>query len=201
MGIKRVGLLGGSFDPVHLTHVALAETARQTLGLDQVQMIPAASPWQRGTLAANGTHRLAMLQLATRDLPWIHVNPLELERSGTTYTIDTIRQLPPNIDYYWIMGSDQLENFCSWHRWEEIARRVCLAVALRPGSTLQAPSALQELLSRMARPLTPLPFDPSPVSATAIRQCLADGESTEGLLDVAVAQYIQQNALYQAPAA
>lgn len=201
MGIEKIGLLGGSFDPVHLTHIALADAAWHALGLSQVQLIPAASPWQRHALAASGPHRLAMLKLAIGDRPWLRVNPVEIERGGATYTIDTIRQLPPGQEYYWILGSDQLQNFCSWHRWEEIARRVCLAVALRPGSKATAPQALLELLSRQGRSLITLPFTPSGVSATAIRQQLALGKSTDGLLDVAVAQYIQQNALYQAPVA
>ncbi|MBP6020736.1 MAG: nicotinate (nicotinamide) nucleotide adenylyltransferase [Burkholderiaceae bacterium] len=201
MGVEKIGLLGGSFDPVHLTHIALAEAAWRTLGLSQVQLIPAASPWQRHALAASGKHRLAMLDLAIGDRAWLQVNPIEVQRGGATYTIDTIRQLPPGHEYYWILGSDQLQNFCSWHRWEEIARRVCLAVALRPGSAILAPQALQELLSRQGRSLITLPFTPSGISATAIRQQLALGKSTDGLLDVAVAQYIQQNALYQAPVA
>ncbi|NYT66750.1 nicotinate (nicotinamide) nucleotide adenylyltransferase [Alcaligenaceae bacterium] len=201
MGIEKIGLLGGSFDPVHLAHIALAETAWRTLGLSQVQLIPAANPWQRQALAACAKHRLAMLNLAITNRPWLQVNPSEVERGGATYTIDTIQQLLPGKEYYWILGSDQLQNFCSWRRWEEIARRVCLVVALRPGSELTPPKALQELLSRQGRSLITLPFPPSGISATAIRRQLALGKPTNGLLDVAVAQYIQQNALYQAPVA
>lgn len=198
MVIKRIGLLGGSFDPVHLTHIALAEAAYHALSLDSVHMLPAGSPWQRGALSASNAHRLAMLKIASSPFPWITINSSELERDGPTYTIDTLRLLEPGPEYYWILGSDQLQNFCSWHRWADIARRVCLAVALRPGSSLTAPQPLQELLSRMGRPLISLPLPPNTLSATDIRQRLFEGKPTDGLLDVAVAQYIQQNGLYQA---
>lgn len=201
MGIKKIGLLGGSFDPVHLSHIALAESAWSTLGLDQVQLLPAASPWQRQTLSASSRHRLAMLQLAIGQRPWLQVNPIEIERGGATYTIDTLLQLPTGPEYYWILGSDQLQNFCTWHRWEEIAQRVRLAVAVRPGSATQPPEPLQAMLKRQDATLFTLPFTPSSISATRIRQDLSAGNSTQGLLDVAVAQYIQQNALYQAPTA
>lgn len=201
MAIKKAGLLGGSFDPVHLAHIALAESARTALALDEVQLIPAADPWQRGTLMATGEQRLAMLKLATRAHPRLHVNPVEIQRGGPTYTIDTLRGLPADADYYWILGADQLSNFCSWQRWREIAGLVTLAVARRPGTHLAAPPLLADHLQALGRALIELPFVPRAISATLIRQRLAAREPTDGLLDVAVEQYIQQNGLYLAPAA
>ncbi|NYT64206.1 nicotinate (nicotinamide) nucleotide adenylyltransferase [Alcaligenaceae bacterium] len=199
MAIKKIGLLGGSFDPVHLAHIALAETARQTLGLEGVQLIPAADPWQRRPLAATGEQRLAMLSLATRHYPHLHINPVEIQRGGTTYTIDTLRQLPDDAKYFWILGADQLRNFCSWHCWQEIASLLTLAVAQRPGSPLLAPTALTEHLEKQGRCLIELPFEPTAISATFIRERLAAGEPTDKMLDTAVAQYIQQHGLYLAP--
>jgi nicotinate-nucleotide adenylyltransferase len=201
MAIRKTGLLGGSFDPVHLAHIALAETARLTLDLDNVQLIPAADPWQRNPLTATGQQRLAMLEIATQNFPHLHVNPVEIHRGGTTYTIDTLREIPDNTDRYWILGSDQLQNFCSWHCWQEIADLVTLAVAQRPGTPLIAPQALAQRLQQTGRELVELPFEPSTISATQIRRRLASGDSTGGLLDVAVAQYIQRNGLYLAPVA
>lgn len=199
MAIKKIGLLGGSFDPVHLAHIALAETARQALGLESVQLIPAADPWQRRPLAATGEQRLAMLDIATRNYPHLHVNPVEIQRGGTTYTIDTLRQLPDGADYFWILGADQLRNFCSWQCWQEITSLLTLAVAQRPGSPLVAPQALTEHLAAQGGQLIELPFEPTAISATFIRERLAAGESTDKMLDTAVAQYIQQNGLYLAP--
>jgi nicotinate-nucleotide adenylyltransferase len=200
MAIKT-GLLGGSFDPIHLAHIALANTAMQALGLARVELIPAAQPWQRRPLAASSEHRLAMLELAVAGHPGLHVNPMEIERGGHTYTIDTLRSLPPGADYHWLLGADQLDNFCSWRDWEEIAERVHLVVAQRPGSSLQPPVALQERLDGLNRRLVTLPFAPVAISSTLIRQRIACGEPTGGLLDVAVAHYIEQNGLYQAPSA
>lgn len=199
MGLKA-GLLGGSFDPVHLAHVALARAARQALALDEVQFIPAAQPWQRSNLAASPADRLAMLELALQNETGMRVNPLEINRGGHTYTLDTLRELPQQ-DYYWILGTDQLQNFCTWRDWQEIARRVHLAVALRPGSTLIAPAPLEQHLESLGKVLFTLPFAPMPISATQIRERLATGQPTTGLLDAAVAQYIKQKGLYRAPGA
>lgn len=196
---QRIGLLGGSFDPVHLAHVALAAAAHTALGLDQVQFIPAANPWQRKPLAASPEHRLAMLELATRQLPYVHINPLEIERGGRTYTLDTLRQLPAGPRYIWILGADQLANFCSWHGWQDILDVVELAVADRPGSSLSPPEALVARLAERGHTLHTLPFNPMPVSATDIRRRLAAGEPTNGQLDVAVERYIQDNHLYRNP--
>ncbi len=197
MAVKKIGLLGGSFDPVHLAHTALAETALNVLQLDELQLIPAADPWQRSPLQATGPQRLAMLTLAIAGLRGLSVNPVEIERGGPTYTIDTLRQLPPDAEYYWILGADQLDNFCSWRSWEEIARRVYLAVAQRPGTPAVAPAALAQRLDALGRKLLELPFEPMPVSATAIRQRLADGRPVQGLLNAAVAQFIARCKLYR----
>jgi nicotinate-nucleotide adenylyltransferase len=197
----KTGLMGGSFDPVHLAHIALAETAWRALKLDAVDLIPAADPWQRGGLEASATHRLAMLKIATRHARYMRVSDVELQRGGKTYTVDTLRQLPRGPEYYWILGSDQLQNFCSWHAWQEILELVQLAVAQRPGAALQAPAKLQAHLESQDRHLVVLPFEPQPVSSTQVRERLAQGLPTDGLLDAEVADYIRRHGLYQASAA
>jgi nicotinate-nucleotide adenylyltransferase len=192
----KIGLLGGSFDPVHVAHIALARTALCALNLDRVELIPASNPWQRAPLAADGRHRLAMLQLAIEHDNHLAINTTELERGGKTYTIDTLKGLAPEHQYHWILGSDQLSRFCTWHRWQDIAAMATLVVAQRPGSSLAAPAALDHYLQELGKPLLVLPFSPMPVSATEIRRRIAASESTNGLLDPAVARYIQDNALY-----
>ncbi|HEY9280305.1 MAG TPA: nicotinate (nicotinamide) nucleotide adenylyltransferase [Eoetvoesiella sp.] len=199
MAIKKIGLLGGSFDPVHLAHIALADTACQELKLETVELIPAANPWQRKPLSASPQHRIAMLKLAIARKPNLRLNPVEIERGGKTYTIDTLKELPPGVQYYWILGADQLGNFCSWHYWEDIAARVHLVVAQRPGTDVAVPDPLQQHLTALNRPLIHLPFEPMPISASDIRHRLASGQVVDGLLDPAVAQYIQRNNLYQTP--
>ena len=193
---RHIGLLGGSFDPVHIAHIALARTALQALALDGVELLPAADPWQRPPLAASGQQRLDMLRLAIADEPGLSVNPIEIERGGPTYTVDTLRALPKQNRYTWLLGADQLSNFCTWRDWQEIVALVDLAVAARPGSPVVAAPALQARLDELGRTLQQLPFTPVPISASDIRQRLARGESIAGLVPDAAISYIQTHRLY-----
>ncbi|MDR6602942.1 nicotinate-nucleotide adenylyltransferase [Achromobacter deleyi] len=195
--MKRIGLLGGSFDPVHVAHVALARNALQTLGLAAVQLIPAANPWQRAALHATGEQRCDMLELAIAGQDGLVVNPIEIERGGPTYTIDTLRALPRDARYVWLLGADQLANFCTWRNWRDIASLVDLAVATRPGTPLKPPAELSAWLDEHGHRLEELPFAPMAVSASEIRRRLAAGESTDGLLPPAVAAYIAAHQLYR----
>ena len=193
----RIGLLGGSFDPVHSAHLALATTALATLALDLVHLIPAGQPWQRPPLGASPTHRLAMMHLAVGTTPGLWVNPIEINRTGPTYTIETLEALLPGPEYFWILGADQLANFCTWRRWDDIAARVRLVVAQRPGTELAAPEQLAAWLQAHDQTLVRLPFEPLDVSANEIRQRIGRGESTSDLIPSAVAQYIDNNGLYR----
>ena len=197
----RQGLLGGSFDPVHVAHIALARDARRHLALDIVTLIPAARPWQRDALGADARQRLDMLRLAIDGEPGLEVSGVEIERGGPTYTIDTLRGLPAGRDYFWILGADQLENFCTWNEWEDIVARVHLAVAARPGSGMATPAALHSRLRALGRELHILPMPPVDLSATAVRERIAAGLDTEGMLHPGVAQYIQRYGLYRNTAA
>lgn len=199
--LPRIGLLGGSFDPVHEAHVALALAALQHLKLTGVQFIPAAQPWQRRPLQASETQRLAMLRLALAGHAGLSINTSELDRGGPTYTIDTVSALPQNARYIWVLGADQLANFCTWRDWQGIVERVGLAVAQRPGSPLQVPAALLEWLAQHQSHIEELPFEPRPVSASDIRARQARGDSLEGLVAPAVAQYIKTQNLYREIAA
>jgi len=193
--VSGIGLLGGSFDPVHAAHLALARRALRELALDEVQLIPAHAPWQREPLAAPANHRRAMLELALAGEPGLSLNPVELERGGPTYTIDTLRALPPG-RYVWLLGADQLANFCTWREWREMVRRVELAVAHRPGAPLAPPPALQERLRECGRQLIELPFEEMPVSASEIRRLLGQGLPVNGMLPSGVEDYIRRHRLY-----
>lgn len=197
MAVERIGLLGGSFDPVHTAHIKLALHAVDALQLDQLQLIPAANPWQRAPLAATAQHRVELLTLACAEHPALHINTSEIERGGATYTIDTVNALRSGPVYYWIIGSDQLQNFCSWRDWQKIVQQVELAVAQRPGSDVQAPTPLTQQLLGLGKSLHRLHFPPTEISATDIRNRLQHGASTEGLLDPKIKQYILQHGLYK----
>lgn len=195
----RIGLLGGSFDPIHLAHLALAQTALTALPLSQVQLLPAANPWQRAPLNAAPEHRLNMIKLAIDGQPNLAVNPIEIERGGATYTIDTLRALPAGARYVWILGADQLVNFCTWHKWQDISTLVELAVATRAGTPLAPPAELTDWLAAQTpeRELITLPFTPMAISASDIRDRLKRDDTTEGLLPPQVARYIATHGLYR----
>jgi nicotinate-nucleotide adenylyltransferase len=138
-----------------------------------------------------------MLGLATKGLDSLEINPIEIHRTGPTYTIDTLEALEPKNEYFWILGTDQLANFCTWHKWQDIALCVGLVVAQRPGSTLTPPLALSQWLNAHQRTLLVIPFEPLDVSATAIRQRLAQQQSARDLLPEVVEQYIHEHGLYR----
>lgn len=191
----KIGLLGGSFDPIHNAHIALAKAAYESLGLQSIQLIPARDPWQKSSLGASPEQRLAMLDLACSDYPFISVNSLEINRSGPTYTIDTLELLAKNAKYYWLMGTDQLENFCTWHRWQDIIKYVNLAVAKRPESNLN-PST--KLLAELGdKQILQIPFEPLNISSTKIKQNLAANIDCSTLMNARVLQYIIDNQIYQ----
>ena len=193
----RIGLLGGSFDPVHIAHLALARTALEVLSLDQVQLIPAGQPWQRPPLGALPAHRLAMLKLAVGQEEKLVVNPVEINRGGPTYTIDTIQGLPAGNEYFWILGADQLENFCTWRQWSDIAESVQLVVAQRPGSEAIAPAELTAWMQAHGKLLIHLPFEPLNVSANEIRKRIAKDEPISEFIPELVANYISAHGLYR----
>lgn len=194
--IRKIGLLGGSFNPIHKAHLCLALTAADYLNLDQVQLIPAGQPWQKRPLQTSTEDRLAMLRLAITEYPVLAINLIEIERDGFTYTIDTLKSLAPGPRYYWLMGSDQLNNFCSWHNWQEILHFVQLAVVQRPGHAIKIPTALQDELQQHQHTLVFIPFNAVDISSTQIRQKLQQGDNISVLVPPPVLDYIKQKGLY-----
>ncbi|MDY3331273.1 MAG: nicotinate (nicotinamide) nucleotide adenylyltransferase [Pelistega sp.] len=193
---RKIGLLGGSFNPFHNAHLRLATTALSQLTLDEVQLIPAGQPWQK-TVSVSAEHRLAMLKLAIQDQPQLKINTIEIERTGPSYTIDTVKNLPSDADYYWLMGSDQLNNFCTWRAWQNILDYVQLVVVKRPHYEVNPPQELLDTLDLNHQSLIFLDFDEIDLSSTHIRQKLLDGESVADFIHPDVLHYIQQNNLYQ----
>ena len=122
----RIGILGGTFNPIHAGHVQMAVAARDALRLDRVLLMVAADPpHKRVAEAVAGAHRLRMAQLAAAGLPRVEASDLELRRTGRSYTVDTLRELHgryPGASLYWIVGSDMLHDMPTWHRVEEIFR-------------------------------------------------------------------------------
>lgn len=208
MSPRRIGLFGGSFDPVHRAHLALARAALQQLALDEVRFVPAGRPWQKPDRLQPGVHRAAMLRLAVADPregdPRFVVDECELRRDGPTYTIDTVEALQrrlPGVHWVLLLGQDQHERLHTWHRWRELLARVELGVAARPAdphAPLPAAPADPEVLARGHRMIT---MPPMGVSSTELRRRLQAGTPLDELVPPAVAGYIACHRLYRdAPA-
>ena len=196
-GARKIGLFGGSFNPIHNAHLRLALSAWQFLDLAQVQLLPAGQPWQKKPLQVSAENRLAMLRLAIQDMPQLQINTMEIERDGPTYTIDTLKSLPPDANYYWLMGSDQLNNFCTWKAWQEILDYVQLVVVQRPGYQAQVPPELADELRHKNDHLIMMPFDELDISSSEIRQKLLNKQDVSTLVPTAVLDYIKAWGLYQ----
>jgi nicotinate-nucleotide adenylyltransferase len=193
---QRIGLFGGSFDPVHVAHVALARCALEQLALDAVWWIPAGRNWQKGGTAAGAAQRAAMIALAIDGEPRFRLERCELDRAGPSYTIDTVRALrqrEPGTDWTLILGQDQYAGLPSWHEWRELVSLVTLAVAGRADAAPRAPAPLAAVPHRAVA----LAMPAMAVSATEIRARIARGEDITALVPPGVARYIDQHHLYR----
>ncbi|MES2958744.1 MAG: nicotinate-nucleotide adenylyltransferase [Pseudomonadota bacterium] len=191
--MRRIGLLGGTFDPVHNAHVALACIALDTLALDELRWVPAGDPWQKTRRITSNIHRLAMLKLALAGEPRFVLERCEIDRVGPSYTLDTVKALrerEPDAQWFLVVGQDQFANLHTWHGWQELLSLVTLAIAARPGAAQLADAQVQ------AQAYQVLPLPSMDVAATAIRERVARGERVDHLLPPAVARYIGQHGLY-----
>jgi nicotinate-nucleotide adenylyltransferase len=193
----RLGLLGGTFDPPHTGHLIAAQDALQALALDRVALIPAARPpHKHDRVVTHAEHRLAMLHLAADDDPRLAIEPLELERAGPSYTVDTLRALSARGDeLFLLIGTDQFAEFDTWRDPAEIQRLAALGILRRAGDA--ASSITPATLEPWAR-IHDVPVTRIDVSSTLIRQAVAEGRSIRYLVPTAVAAYIDVHALYRA---
>jgi nicotinate-nucleotide adenylyltransferase len=194
---RRVGLLGGTFDPVHTAHVALARAALAGLQLDEVRWVPAGRPWQKGQITP-AVHREAMVRLAINGEggePRFTLDRIEIEREGASYTLDTVRALQAReagTDWFLIIGQDQYAGLHTWGDWQELVSRVTLAVANRPGVAAAVDPQV------LAHPHRAVPLPMIDISSTDIRQRVAAGQDISQLVPPEVARYIEQHGLYKA---
>ncbi len=189
--MKRIGVFGGTFDPPHVAHAALARVALDTLALDEVRWIPAGQPWQKARSITPAVHREAMTRLAIEGEPRFVLDRIELERQGPSYTLDTLRALRPLGELFLLIGADQYARLPTWHDWQELPAWATLAVAGRPGAAPPSDARLQ------CMPHRALPLPMHDISATDIRARVARGQPLDGLVAPAVARYIESHALYR----
>lgn len=192
---KKIGLFGGTFDPVHYGHLILAEHIREQGGLDEILFIPAhIHPLKDNSEISQASHRLQMLQLAISGNPYFSISEIEITQNTTSYTIDTIRQLsaqyPDRTDLVFLLGSDNIAQFHLWHQPQELLSLCRFLVFGRSGSSdAIADSPYKDQFEFVAAPLIE-------ISSTEIRQRCQRQLSIRYLVPERVATYIQRNHLY-----
>lgn len=212
---RRIGLLGGTFDPVHNGHLGMAEFVLESLGLDSVLFIPSARPPHKGHVRVSSfEHRLAMVEIAVRNNPRLFVSDLEARRSGPSYSIDTLKELwvllDENVELVFIIGMDAFIELSTWKNCEELTSYADLAVVARPNHPL---GQIGKVVSRLGhylltpqgscwsaadRPgrIYPLEMAPIPISSTDVRQKAKNHSSLAGLVPGAVAEYLMEHNLF-----
>jgi len=206
-------LFGGTFDPIHLGHLRPAEEVRQRVGAERVVLVPCGDPPHRPAPGTSGEHRLAMARAAVRGRPTVEVLDWEVRASGPSYTVRTLEWLREHLGprpILTIIGSDAFTQLHHWYQWERMLELTHIAAVRRPGTSVEA------LESPLAEALAPrwtddpatfreqpagavMPFDVTrlDISATAIRQCVAEGHSPRFLLPRDVEEYITEHGLYR----
>lgn len=217
MSNAPIGVIGGTFDPIHYGHLRLAEELGETLKLGEVRLVPSGTPPHRNAPQVTAAHRLAMVRLATAGNPRFTVDEREVRRAGPGYTFDTLTELRAeegaSRPLVLLLGADAFLEFATWHRWHEIFKLAHVAVAHRPGFPLERwsermPQPLaREYSARLIRqPLAThlqpaggivvVPLTALDISATVIRDMLQAGASPRYLLPASVLDYIRSNRLY-----
>lgn len=199
----RLGIFGGTFDPIHYGHLRLAEEARDTLRLDRVLFVPnQVSPFKTGATTTPGRQRAQMVAAAIADHAQFALWDGELQREGPSYTVETLRSLRalhPDAELYFLTGTDAVRDLPQWREPEALLSLARFVAAARPGVSVdQVRDALPE--NWRAR-VDFLPMAGLEISSTALRERVADGRSIRYLTPPAVVQFIQANALYARPGA
>ena len=197
-GALRIGMLGGAFDPPHRAHVALANAALEQLALDRLHIVPTGQAWHKARALTDAAHRLEMCGLAFGTLERTVIDARELHRQGPTYTVDTLLELHvqyPGAQLFLVMGADQARALPGWSRVNEVVRLAIICVAERDDSGLQ--THMPAVAGLQPDRLQWLQLPTSPISATTIRQQLADKQDIRTLVPESVARYIDQHHLYQ----
>jgi nicotinate-nucleotide adenylyltransferase len=190
---ERLGIFGGTFDPVHLGHLRAAEVAREALALDGVLFVPSGQPPHRPAAAASGLDRFAMLALATAAHPAFVLSDLELRRREPSYTVETLESLHaqrPHSELFLILGADAFAEVGSWREPQRLLALCTLAVVSRPGVAAPGAAPAGARVVTVDRPT--LPF-----SSTEVRRLVSEGHSVRYVVSERVADYIEKRELYR----
>jgi nicotinate-nucleotide adenylyltransferase len=210
---KPIGLLGGTFDPIHHGHLQLALAACQELDLEQVKLIPCYRSPHKNQPIANPEDRFNMVKLAITEKPYFSVDDYEIKNQKPSYSIDTLQAMRATLGektpFCWIMSMDAFLKFDLWHRWQEIPKLAHLAIANRPGSEkISSPPILDLLNDRQifnkdllatapAGHIILFTMPPNPISATEIRNLIRNDKDASNLVPKAVWEYICSRKLYR----
>jgi nicotinate-nucleotide adenylyltransferase len=203
----RIGMFGGAFDPPHHAHRSLAEVALRQLALDVLHVVPTGQAWHKSRPLTLAHHRWAMCEIAFEGLPGAQLDDREIQRTGPTYTVDTLTALSqtyPGADLFLVLGGDQLAALPTWHRWRDVARLAQLAVAQRELGAIAQVAEVHQVLLNNGVPVIALDWPLQDISATAVRARLAGHGGEPASLNVlvpdGVARYISEHSLYKAHA-
>lgn len=187
---KKVGILGGTFNPPHIGHLIIANEVFHALHLDEVRLMPnAIPPHKTKDTRVTSEQRLKMLNLAIENVPYMAIEKVELIRGGTSYTVDTMQILTEqeaDTEFYFIIGGDQVEYLSKWHRIDDLLKLVRLVGVARPNTSIVS-----------AYPIITLDIPQIDISSTVIRERLKNGETTKFLIPAQVREYIQKENLYE----
>lgn len=204
MGRVRVGVLGGTFDPIHIGHLVLAEQAREQLALGEVLFVPAGDPWRKaGRRITPAGDRVAMAELGIAGNPAFRVSRIEVERPGPSYSVETLARLAaerPEAELYFILGEDALFDLPNWKDPAGIVSLARIAVAARgPASRLDAlpPERLERLVPGLGARFVRVEMPAIGVSATDLRERVRRGGTVRYLVPEAVERYIRERGLYR----
>ncbi len=200
----NIGVLGGTFDPVHNGHIVVAEETRARLNLAEILFVPAGQPWlKEGSPILAAEHRVQMVRLAIADEPCFKLSTVEIDRAGPSYTVDTITELQAQLgvgdELYCILGWDSLAQLPQWRQPSRLVKMCRLVAVPRPGYSLPDINSLETVMPGLLRRLTVLDKPEVDISATEIRERVARGLSIGHLVPERVDEYIRQHQLYLLP--
>lgn len=199
----NIGVLGGTFDPVHIGHLTLAEEVAGRLNLDEVLFIPAGQPWLKADAPVSAAeHRVPMVRLAIAGRPRFRLRTMEIERAGPSYSVDTIRELKQQIaagdGLFFILGWDNLIDLPRWRQPSQLIKMCRLVAVPRIGYPVPDLAPLEAAIPGLSGRLTMLDKPEIDISASVIRERVSRGLSIERLVPKAVAKYIKDHGLYKA---
>ena len=202
MDKKRIGIMGGTFDPIHMGHLVIAEAVREAYELDEVLFIPACSPPHKpGIKVAPVLHRYVMTVLATAGHPAFSVSPLEMNRPGPSYSYDTVlalqEEMGEDCEFFFILGSDAVKELSTWHNIDQLLSLCHFVAATRPGFSRTVEAVVSQFGEKGKERIHHLATPELAISATDIRNRIQAGRSVRFILPEPVEAYIKKEGLYR----